>query len=423
MSSFRKRRRILEELRKGNSPMSSTGSSGIELLRRVFKNIGWFSVVIGLLLFILGLFAISWMWGILGIVFLGGGVVCLGAKIVPEPEIWILLRFGKRRKLLPPGFHLTIPLVDTIGKISAPYERVLPLILLPKDELPKFQLHTGVIYLRDYRVTLNLGSRFTDIVNAEYGESDWEEWLRNKLNSIVARYIQTLSVSDATERGMLGDNLLDRIAEAGETTEKRLPLLKEVADRIKKEMEQYGDRKVDISNPVLEELENEIERITSLPKLYEGIAKDLVKLINREAKDRGIIKITGVFTGALKLAKEQEAAIEKVRVEKLNAEAALYQALQESAGRIGPVLDMKKKLQDAGMDSEDGAMQTALMFELVDTICKHGGAWALGLAPSMQGGQGAMGAIPALLMKLLQSAITPDPKTDARGGLNSRKNK
>jgi hypothetical protein len=411
MVDSKRRQEILKKIQKGSA--SSAGSTGIELLRSVFKDLGWFGLSIGLLLFSIGLSGvINGAWSFIGLILIVGGTICFGIKIVPEPEIWIFLRFGQKRGALEPGLHFTIPIVDTIGTVSAPYERVLPLIHLPGDLLPKFQLHTGVVYLRDYKATLKMSGTFDGIVAAEYETENWKEWFQNRFNSLLARYIQTLSVSDANERGMLGGNLIDRIHEAAEKAGERLVFLKGVVAELKKEMEQHGDKEADLSNPNLERLESEIERVTPLPYLYTQINADLVAFIITDCKDRGIEEVTSVLTGALKLSEEQEAAIEKVRIEKLKAEAAQYEALRESAERIGPVLDMKAKLQAAGMEDEATALQTALAFELLDTVCTHDGAWALPFAATQEGGPA--GAIPAVLLRIMSAITGGAPLTAAK---------
>ncbi|MBU1045586.1 hypothetical protein KJ616_00500 [Patescibacteria group bacterium] len=380
---------------------------GVEVQRRIFRifaNVGFWA---GLLIFVLGLFAIPKGWSFLGEILALGGLVCWGVWIVPEPETWLRLRFGRRKDALCPGIHLTIPFIDTKGKLMRPHERVLDLIPLPPGELPKIQIHDGVIYLRDYTLVLKMGVGFGDIVAAVYGVQDWPDWIRNKANSLIVGYIQTLTVAEATDEGMIRDNILDRIREAEGVAKEKLKRVRALKKTLLATMTAI-DAVPDMSNPAIEDLDEEITRLIPLPKLYRGIAASLDNLITIDAHQRGILQITGAFCGAVKLSKEIEEARERVRVEKLKTEAALYKALQESAERIGPVLDMKEKLQGAGMGEESEALRTALAFELTDTLAKHGGAWAVALN---QGGgeKGSLGAVPALLLKWLQSAATNEP--------------
>lgn len=391
---------------------------GVKFQRAVFKTLGRIGVGVGFLLFLLTLFVIPPGWSVLGMFLLVVGVICLGVWIVPEPEIWIRLRWGKRLDALHPGFHLIVPFIDSIGKKSRPFERVMDIIPLPKGELPKIQASDGILYFRDYIMTLVIGSDFQNIVNAVYGVQDWVDWIRNKLNSLVVGYVTTLTIVEATDEGMLRDNILDRIREAAEVVRAKI-----VEKRKRREevfaVIQASDSTPDTSNPELEELDKAIERLTLLPALYEKIASELKNLIEVEAPARGIVEIKGVFCGALKLSPDTEKAREKVRVAKLEAEAALHNAIAAGAELIGPVLAMKEKLQEAGMKDEGAAMDTALAFELAKKLSDGGGAWALALPRADGNQEGPLGTIQALITKLLQAAaITTPPKaTNKEPGL------
>ena len=79
-----------------------------------------------------------------------GGLVALTAiKVVPQSEEWTLERFGKFTRILQPGLHIIVPLVDRIGRRISLREFVLdipPQEIITKDNaLVKVD---GVVFYR-----------------------------------------------------------------------------------------------------------------------------------------------------------------------------------------------------------------------------------------------------------------------------------
>ena len=52
-------------------------------------------------------------------------IIFKGIRMVPQGHNWTVERFGKYTRTLPPGLHLLVPFIDTIGQKLNMMEQVL----------------------------------------------------------------------------------------------------------------------------------------------------------------------------------------------------------------------------------------------------------------------------------------------------------
>ena len=70
------------------------------------------------------------------------------------------------------------------------------------------------------------------------------------------------------------------------------------------------------------------------------------------------------------------------QIAKIDAEAALYEAIREATKRADPILNTARKLQEGGL-SEEEAMKQALELEVMETLAEKG-SWTAGLPQVIQ---------------------------------------
>jgi len=291
---------------------------------------------------------------ILGVAFVYGGYECLGIQIVPEHERWILKRFKHAIAKLDPGINRSRAFLDTVESFDKVEirEHAVEMIPLPGGDLPKILISEGHFYVRKYVVYAGLYDNFEQLCKALYGLKDWEGWLRDNLHAIIGGgYARPLSLAELTDRIMVSGNILERIFEAPKVVKARIDTLNSRFNRLKKVMEDSEkgasndskdgqDGKVDDSNPVLVNYQEEIDRLTDLEKRFKVVAKDLRRFLTKTCPENGIKPPSSVVFGEIKLSDRLEAAREAVAVAKKEAEEALFLGLKESHERTAALLDM-----------------------------------------------------------------------------------
>lgn len=77
------------------------------------------------------------------------GPVNYGVCIVPQTSAWVIERFGKFSRILSPGLHLLIPLVDRIAYIHSLKEQAIPISNQQAITMDNVTINIdGVLYLR-----------------------------------------------------------------------------------------------------------------------------------------------------------------------------------------------------------------------------------------------------------------------------------
>ncbi len=101
--------------------------------------------------------------------FFAVALILMGVKSVPQGHEWTVERFGKYSRLLQPGLHLIIPVVDSIGRRQIVMEQVL-------DVLPQ-----EVISADNAMVTTDAVCFFqlVDAVKASYEVNDLPKAMQN----------------------------------------------------------------------------------------------------------------------------------------------------------------------------------------------------------------------------------------------------
>jgi len=386
--------------------------SGPERQMAIIRRIGWWLVGVGFLaiVFPATVPAIPVPWLILGIGVMGFGGMGAGVVLTSPKMRTMVFLLGKYIAVGRPGLKLTIPALCTYKRVKVVLRRIV-MVPLEEGKLPKYLLHRGHCYARDNVGWFSLREDEEGLQLSQIDTDDIDAWVRDTLNSFAFPYALTLTPNEATAEGRLADNILDRIRDAADFAEEKIFIINAKIDATIYRMEggpegkKKRDEDADESNPILQQLREELERLEPLPAFYRERARALDVALQQADKEHGVKLFDRLVLGPLKLSDELEAARERVETARLNAETALYKALQESAGRIAPILDMKEKLQEAGLPEQE-ALEQALKFELEYTLAEHGGAWALALG--RYGGVGSTSGSPmfAMLMALLNEFIT-----------------
>eukprot|EP00949_MAST-11_sp_MAST-11-sp1_P004526 g4526.t1 len=129
----------------------------------------------------------------------------VGVAIVPEKSAWIVERFGRYRKLLEPGLHFLIPIVDSIRYVHSLKELVIPVAEQHAITLDNVTLRLdGVLYVQ-----------VTDPLKASYGVRDPILAVSQLAQTTMRSELGKLSLDDTfKERDMLNQNIVSAINSA-----------------------------------------------------------------------------------------------------------------------------------------------------------------------------------------------------------------
>lgn len=348
----------------------------IGLQRKWLKRTKWSALLLGIVLTIVGVFVMPLL------IFIGCCLLLLSLYlfsviIVQEPERWIIERFGRFVRVVRPGWHHKIPLIETVRAKPRVWKQPISLFL-PKGE------KESVIQLVDGPVIPQNPVAYAQVSDEHpewpiYRVARWPDWVADVIETVVLRYLQTLRIREAIDEGMGLGNIFDRINQAPNITRRKQRRIRAQIRNLRKAVEADSSKK-EIIQPIIEEMEEEANRLLDVARIQGEVVEDLERIL-AQAKQNGIF-ILSVYIDGFNLPKEVEAARQKPLIAKREAEAAIQEALTEAIKRAGPIIETAKQLQEAGLSKEE-AMKEAIKLEVMETLANKG-LWTAGLPQVVQ---------------------------------------
>ena len=131
--------------------------------------------------------------------------VNLGVRVVPQQSAWVVERFGKFHKVLEPGLHLLIPVVDVIAYVHSLKEEALPIgnqTAITRDNVTISI--DGVLYVR-----------VVDPARASYGVEDAIFAVTQLAQTTMRSELGKITLDKTfEERDMLNRKIVEAINEA-----------------------------------------------------------------------------------------------------------------------------------------------------------------------------------------------------------------
>jgi regulator of protease activity HflC (stomatin/prohibitin superfamily) len=330
----------------------------------------WLFGLVGLFLAINGW--LGWLpfakYGISGIV---GGILLMlvaalltGVQVVPPPEVWIIERFGKYKKTLKSGIRYVIPIVERIRAKLKTYEQPIPLF----DSLMKIDFRDGSADIIEAKLFASISDKNPQ--DAIYKVKNWDKWVDDATEPIVRGYLNTLSIKEALDEGRARGNLLDRLKEAPDVTQKQIDKIQKRIEEIEKDLKGIPEEKARPLRLLFEEFKKEKSGMELRHEDQQRLKETFEKL-EKEAKKRGIGKIHRVVVAEFDLDENVIKAREKVLEEARRAEAAIFEAAREATLRTESIKRAKERLVEIGYPPKD-ALRKAYELEIIETLANTG---------------------------------------------------
>ncbi|MFC1629842.1 SPFH domain-containing protein [Patescibacteria group bacterium] len=349
------------------------------------NSVAWAIFVLSVICCFLTLYNRDYALIVVALLFLVAGFSLKGLKIIPQPEVWVIERFGTFNRNMAWGIRWMIPFgIEVVRARRSIWEQPFGLF---EETGFGIDFRDGAAEFIDPRAFCEIsGDNPQDSV---YRVRGWLIWLRENLEPVIRGFLNTLTVEEAVDQGMGRGNILDRIHGAPEWRRELSQDTTQQITEIDRQIEEItaGEAGAKEMKTLLEGMKVSLQEQAVLfqrqVRTYERLEEDIEKL-EEEARERGIGTIYRVVISDYKLSQEALDA----RQERLKAEAsrraAVDRAKEEALMRASSIQNTVIGLQQAGYELEE-AKKIAVRLEIMETLADKG-IWTAGLSEVVERG-------------------------------------
>lgn len=304
-------------------------------------------------------------YGIFGVFLLITAVLLNGLKVVPEPEIWIIERFGKYNRKLKPGLGWVVPFIETVRAKLKLYEQ--PIEMLRSKEQIIFR--DGPATLLNPRLFFELREDRTE--DAIYKVEDYEVWVEKVLGPIVRGYLNTLAIDEALDEGAARGDILNKMRGRPDITKTQIKHIKSFIREISKKINELKKTNKDTSllEATKKSKEDEKKEKEICLVNQEKLKAELTEF-EQQAQERGFEKIHRAVVGEFIISDALKTARETIHQARKDAISAVSRAIAEATMRTEPIVRAKTRFEQIGF-SEKEARENAFLIELVETLATN----------------------------------------------------